>query len=169
MPLRRPRRIFRAAPARPRTPTRSPAWILLAGAAALGSAGGAVALGNRTILPHPHPLQATDMAAATVRAEAAGVAVIDGETLRLDDTVVRLRGVTAPARGTACRRGDGVAYDCGAGATEALARLVRDRPVICRLQGRDPDGLPRGACQAGGTDIAGAMVRAGAAGGAPED
>ena len=45
------------------------------------------------------------------------VAVVDGATLRLRDTVVRLHGVAAPARGRSCPDGQGSGYDCGAAAS----------------------------------------------------
>jgi endonuclease YncB( thermonuclease family) len=105
--------------------------------------------------PHPGP------ASGTVSAEPPSVVVVDGETLRLHDTVVRLQGVAAPARGASCRREDGAAYDCGAAATRALAGIVRDRPVACRLHGRDDGGVVQGACEASGTDVNAAIVEAG--------
>lgn len=92
-----------------------------------------------------------------VRAEAGQVAVIDGDTLRLDGRVIRLAGVEAPARGDTC----GGRADCGGAATSALAGLVRDRRVECRLTGRDEMGRPYGDCEANGTDLSRAVVASG--------
>ena len=88
---------------------------------------------------------------------ASQVIVVDGETLRLGDTVVRLGDVAAPARGEACAAGP----DCGGRATAALAGLVRDRTVACRVARRDRDGRAVARCQAGGRDINAALVEIG--------
>ena len=93
----------------------------------------------------------------TLAANAQRVAVIDGETLLLDQTLVRLQGVTAPARGQRCQGSN----DCGAASAEKLASLVRGQAVACRLNGRDRDGFARGLCEAAGTDLNRALVAAG--------
>ena len=94
----------------------------------------------------------------TVTVPAARVAVVDGETLLLNDTIVRLFGVSAPARGQAC---DGGGQDCGAAAAAALAGLVRDRDVTCQLAGRDREGFARGLCAAAGSELNRAQVASG--------
>lgn len=102
-----------------------------------------------------------------IAAEPEHVAVIDGDTLRLEGTVIRLRGIEAPERGDLC----GASTDCGGAATLALAGLVRDRRVECRLNGEDRAGRPYGSCQANGTDLSRAVVASGwarARPGAPE-
>jgi endonuclease YncB( thermonuclease family) len=95
----------------------------------------------------------------TVTVPAARVAVVDGETLLLNETIVRLFGVSAPARGQACEGGSG--QDCGAAAAAALAGLVRDRDVTCQFAGRDREGFARGVCAAAGTELNRAQVAAG--------
>ena len=97
----------------------------------------------------------------TVTAAPPAVAVVDGETLRLADSVVRLRGVVAPARGRVCHRDDGTSFDCGAAAAQGLARLLRDRAVTCRVAGRDQAGFPQGTCVAGDADLNAAVISAG--------
>jgi endonuclease YncB( thermonuclease family) len=96
-----------------------------------------------------------------VVAEPQSVAVVDGGTLRLHDTVVQLHGVAAPARGRNCPNGQGAGYDCGAAASAALADLVRGRPVTCRLAGHDGAGLAQGVCEARGAEINRALVASG--------
>jgi endonuclease YncB( thermonuclease family) len=83
--------------------------------------------------------------------------VIDGGTLRIDRQVVRLLGVDPPPRGESC----GGAADCGSAAANALAVLVREKPVSCALHGQDRMGRPLGACDAAGTDLNRAQVAAG--------
>ena len=97
----------------------------------------------------------------TVAATPAGVAVVDGQTLRVGDAVVRLQGVAAPPRGTACLRPDSSRYDCGSAASEALAGLLRGRSVSCRLYGRDSVGFLQGLCEAEGRDVNRAIVATG--------
>ena len=96
----------------------------------------------------------------SLRADSAEVAVIDGHTLRLQRTVVRLAQVTAPARGQSCA-GPGGPYDCGAAAAAALAGLVQGHQIVCTLHGRDPAGLPEARCDAAGADLGRAVVAAG--------
>jgi endonuclease YncB( thermonuclease family) len=94
-------------------------------------------------------------------APAASLAVLDGDTLRLGDQVVRLAGITAPARGSVCHGGGQESVDCGVAAANALASLVRGSAVDCTIHGHDKQGRPVGNCQAGGTRLSEALVRDG--------
>jgi len=95
-----------------------------------------------------------------VTAPAGALAVLDGDTLRVGDQVVRLDGIDAPPRGSVCRSG-GQDVDCGAAAANALAALVRDRAVDCSVTGHDGHGRPVGQCVAGGVALSEALVRDG--------
>ncbi len=156
MPIHRRRRIFRAGPLAPSRRGLGLRPTLAAGVLAVLVAGGIVLLLLPATLFGRVPAGSDSLTVA-----AAAVAVVDGETLRLDDRVVRLRGVLAPPRGRVCRRGDGAAFDCGAAAADGLARLVGDRDVTCRLAGRDRSGFPQGTCRAGGADLNRAMIAGG--------
>jgi endonuclease YncB( thermonuclease family) len=101
----------------------------------------------------------------TLVAEPQRVAVVDGNTLRVQDKVVRLVGVRAPARGTECAP----RTDCGAAAIAALAALVRGRQVVCKLDGRAADGFPQAMCEAAGTSINHALIASGYARAAAHD
>ncbi len=92
-----------------------------------------------------------------IAANAAEIAVIDGGTLRLNRTVVRLLGVEPPPRGEAC----GHASDCGSAAANALAGMARRDPVSCEIRGRDQLGRPLAVCQAAGVELNRALVAAG--------
>lgn len=98
----------------------------------------------------PAPLLRSAPREQVVSAAAGEVRVVDGGTLRLGDRTLRLLGLEAPERGTSCGRGDGPqpAFDCGAAAAAALARLVAERGVACRLHGRDRAGHGLGVCEA---------------------
>lgn len=93
----------------------------------------------------------------TIVAAAGQVAVIDGATLRFGITVVRLDDIVALPRGEPCAAGP----DCGGRATNALASLVRDRPVECRLGARDRLGRALARCDAAGSDVNRDMVATG--------
>jgi endonuclease YncB( thermonuclease family) len=60
----------------------------------------------------------------------------DGNTLLVQDTLVRLRGVNAPLPGQICRRPNGTAFDCGAQATVALNQIIRGSDVLCARDNR---------------------------------
>ena len=92
-----------------------------------------------------------------VVADALDVQVIDGQTLRLGTTLVRLAAIVAPARGDQC----GPRTDCGVAAVEALAEIVRGHAIRCTLAGQDPEGLAQAVCNAAGNDVAAALVDAG--------
>jgi endonuclease YncB( thermonuclease family) len=97
-----------------------------------------------------------------VRAAPEQVAVVDGETLLLQRTVIRLEGIAAPSRGQSCGGANGAALaDCGAASAAALAELVRGRNVSCTLDGRDHEGLAQGMCEAAGTELNRSLVAAG--------
>ncbi|MBR0655846.1 thermonuclease family protein [Plastoroseomonas arctica] len=89
------------------------------------------------------------------------VRIVDGETLRLGERVLRLANLDAPERGQSCRDAGGARFDCGDAAAAALARLIAGRPVICRVSGRDSFGRGLGSCSAGGLDLNAGLVASG--------
>lgn len=100
-------------------------------------------------------------------AQPAEVTVVDGETLRLGDRTLRLKGVDAPERGQTCRNATGASFDCAAASAEALSRLLGGRAVTCQIEGRDRFGRGLGRCAAGGLDLNLELVAAGFAIAAP--
>lgn len=99
--------------------------------------------------------------ATTISAESPQVAVIDGDTLRLRDTLIRLQGINAPTRGKICQQPGGAEFDCGEASGRALAALVRGRAVSCQIDRRDRRGFAQAHCDAGGIDLGRAMVSSG--------
>jgi endonuclease YncB( thermonuclease family) len=88
--------------------------------------------------------------------------VIDGDTIDLAGTRIRLHGIDAPEATQTCTMGTQL-YPCGHLATRALADLVRGQPIRC-----DPLGLDRyrrtvARCviERTGQDIEAQMVRQG--------
>jgi len=91
----------------------------------------------------------------------AQIRIVDGDTLRLGDRMLRLYGVEAPQRGQFCTDPQGRLYDCGTAAAAELARLVGEQRLDCRVHGRDRFGRALGVCRAGELDLNAAMVTAG--------
>jgi len=55
--------------------------------------------------------------------------VINGDTLEIHGTRIRLWGIDAPERSQLCRGADSLQYRCGAGAANDLDALIARRPV----------------------------------------
>jgi endonuclease YncB( thermonuclease family) len=128
----------------------------------LAAAGGLIAAGAVTwLIARPSDAPALAPATHHLVAPASRLTVIDGETLRIGDDIIRLAGIVAPARDTLCRSRSGSDVDCGVAAANALATLVRIGPVDCAIHGRDARGRPIGDCQSAGVSISEALVRAG--------
>ena len=86
--------------------------------------------------------------------------IIDGDTLEVRGSRVRLYGIDAPESAQRCRAG-GRVWACGRAATRALARRIGSRPVACTERDRDPYGRVVAVCQVGGVDVNAWMVAAG--------
>lgn len=89
--------------------------------------------------------------------------VIDGDTLDINGTRIRLYGIDAPERKQTCKRTDGQPWQCGAGATAKIRQLVAGGTVGCEVRDRDRYGRSVCICRVGGADIGSEMVRAGLA------
>ena len=83
---------------------------------------------------------------------AGNATVVDGNTLVIDDTNVRLNGVDAPELKQTCIA-DGAIWDCGADAASALADHIGQRVVFCRGSGRDANGDLVAVCFSGRDDV----------------
>ncbi len=149
----RPRRIFRSSLTGMPPVDRRVYTVLLIGAVVAGGAFAGYSLLRSTGAP---ALQAGP-AQQELLAPAAQVAVVDGGTLRMKDRVVRLSGVNPPARGTEC----GTGLDCAVASANALAALLHEDPVACRITGSDALGRPFAICEASGTELNQAVIAAG--------
>ena len=86
--------------------------------------------------------------------------VVDGDTIWIGDTKIRLHGIDAPEAKQLCYR-DNQPWRCGEAATEALRRLIGNNPVRCEDHGSDRYGRMIGRCYVQGDDIEAWMVRNG--------
>ncbi|WP_022730085.1 thermonuclease family protein [Thalassospira lucentensis] len=91
-------------------------------------------------------------------------AVIDADTLQINDTRYRLYGVDAVEANQMCRKPDRTPWPCGQQAIDALSDLLRGREVVCEAwQGdhRDADDRQLAICHAGAEDLAEWLVKNG--------
>lgn len=89
--------------------------------------------------------------------------VVDGDTLDIGGTRVRLEGIDAPELGQRCGRAWFGTWACGAKAQGALYDLVVGKTVTCSSVGQDKYGRVLGLCSLNGVDINKAMVGRGLA------
>ena len=83
--------------------------------------------------------------------------VVDGATLHIGDSRIRLFGIDAPERGQPCFDG----RPCGLLATEFLRGLVSGRILRCREEDVDRYRRVVATCEADGVDVARQLVRHG--------
>jgi endonuclease YncB( thermonuclease family) len=87
--------------------------------------------------------------------------IIDGDTLEIHGTRIRVWGIDAPESSLLCRGNDSLQYRCGARAANELAAMVGGRPVICQPLNLDRYDRTVASCSVGGTDVAEWLVRQG--------
>jgi len=86
--------------------------------------------------------------------------VTDGDTIRIGEARIRLKGIDAPEMEQRCSRG-GRSYACGETARRALIDLVSSKTVRCRAAGRDRYQRILARCTVEGNDIGTQMVESG--------
>ena len=87
--------------------------------------------------------------------------VVDGDTVWIDDTKIRLHGIDAPETKQECYRVDGSPYRCGEAATDALRVLIGADPVRCEGDTLDRYKRLIAICYSGTADLNAEMVRQG--------
>jgi endonuclease YncB( thermonuclease family) len=98
----------------------------------------------------------------TLAADLIGQAsIIDGDTLEIHRTRIRLWGIDAPESSQLCRGADSLQYRCGAKAANDLDAFIARRPVSCTPLSLDQYGRTVASCSAGGTDLGEWLVRNG--------
>ena len=65
--------------------------------------------------------------------------VIDGDTLRIGATTIRLYGIDAPEKRQTCRSADGTIWQCGLAAWTRLEALTLDHKIACHRTTDDSD------------------------------
>ena len=91
--------------------------------------------------------------------EGRGIAT-DGDSIRIDNLKIRLKGIDAPELEQTCQRGK-QSYLCGEMARDALLSLILRNPIKCRSAGRDKYKRTLAKCSVGEVDIGAHMVASG--------
>jgi endonuclease YncB( thermonuclease family) len=89
--------------------------------------------------------------------------IIDGDTLEVHGTRIRLWGIDAPESNQLCRGADSNQYRCGAKAANELDAFIARRPVDCLPVSLDVYGRTVATCSMDGVDLADWLVRNGLA------
>lgn len=97
--------------------------------------------------------------AASARAET--FYVVDGDSLKLGETNVRLAHIDAPEYYQTCKRADKSTYNCGIKAREKLESLTKLGNVTCKAIGTDVYNRDMSECFAGGVNLNLEMVKSG--------
>jgi len=101
------------------------------------------------------PAEAKRMDPALLQGEARA---IDGDTLQLGDTRLRLHGIDAPELRQTCEDSSGEVWACGRRAASELATAVSGAEVHCIIRERDRYQRLIATCWAGGQDIGQSLV-----------
>jgi endonuclease YncB( thermonuclease family) len=91
------------------------------------------------------------------------VSVVDGDTLEIHGSRIRLWGVDAPETTQLCRSEDSERYRCGPQAANELDAFIARRPVSCLPINLDRYGRTVATCSVGGTDLGEWLVQNGLA------
>jgi len=89
--------------------------------------------------------------------------IIDGDTLEIHGTRIRLWGMNAPESSQLCRGEDSLPYRCGAKAANDLDAFIAGRPVSCIPISLDQYGRTVATCSVGGVHLGEWLVRNGLA------
>lgn len=87
--------------------------------------------------------------------------VIDGDTIAIGETHIRLEGIDAPEAGQRCGQRWFGTWACGAVTTAALANRLAGKPVTCMPRGHDKYARTLAVCFVDGRDVNAWMVRQG--------
>jgi endonuclease YncB( thermonuclease family) len=89
--------------------------------------------------------------------------IVDGDTIWIGETKIRLHGIDTPEMKQECKDANGNPWMAGKDATEYLKSLTDGKEVTCSSHGNDRYGRMIGSCEVGEMDINREMVVAGLA------
>ncbi|MDI3566973.1 thermonuclease family protein [Bradyrhizobium sp. Arg816] len=87
--------------------------------------------------------------------------ILDGNTIEIEQTKLRLSGIEAPETDQICLDAHGRKWACGVAARDELIKHSNGRTWDCHTTGVDEYGRSRGSCFIEGEDVNAWMVRSG--------
>ncbi len=84
--------------------------------------------------------------------------IVDGDTIWIGETKIRLHGIDAPESKQTCQDANGTKYRCGEMATFALAEIIENHWITCKGETLDRYKRRIAVCYAGPYDINAEMV-----------
>jgi endonuclease YncB( thermonuclease family) len=84
--------------------------------------------------------------------------IVDGDTIHVGTTVVRLHGIDAPEAAQSCNAAAGGTWPCGTQATRALQSIIGEHDVTCQPLKLDRHHRTVARCFVGAIDIEAEMV-----------
>jgi endonuclease YncB( thermonuclease family) len=87
--------------------------------------------------------------------------VVDGDTIHIRETTIRLEGIDAPETDQLCLDARAHRFSCGIEARDHLIEHIADRQVECEAHGLDAYGRSLGICRIGSENLNAWMVREG--------
>jgi endonuclease YncB( thermonuclease family) len=108
---------------------------------------------TRTLLAALAALILVPASAAAADNLAGQASVIDGDTVEIHGTRIRLWGIDAPESSQLCRGEDSLQYRCGAKAANDLDAFIARRPVSCIPISLDQYRRTVATCSVGGVEL----------------
>jgi endonuclease YncB( thermonuclease family) len=87
--------------------------------------------------------------------------IVDGDTVQIDATRIRLSGIDAPETDQVCLDPAGGKWACGVTARDELIEHAGGKIWTCHISGTDRYGRSLAACEVAGEDVQQWMVRSG--------
>ncbi|WP_046866739.1 thermonuclease family protein [Microvirga massiliensis] len=106
-------------------------------------------------------LVSTSIATAATTTVAGIAHILDGDTIEIDGTRIRLFGIDAPEGAQRCKDRRGNEWACGRAATRALERLINGQTVTCQGDAHDDYGRLLAVCTTASGEINAALVSQG--------
>jgi endonuclease YncB( thermonuclease family) len=87
--------------------------------------------------------------------------IVDGDTVEIGKTKIRMLGIDAPETDQLCLDANGQKWACGVASREALVAFTSNRLWTCHVNGHDRYGRSLASCSINGQDVDQWMVRSG--------
>ena len=96
-----------------------------------------------------------------IKAPSSQVKVVDGDSLEINSTRIRLTGIDAPEYMQSCKTDKNKKYNCGNKSKEFLKQLIKDKTITCISHSKDQYGRDLCTCYANDIEINKEMVLSG--------